>query len=54
MHVGDSFELDVRGARAAGFRAVRIERGEAGVVGPGEIRSLAELPALLEGAISPR
>jgi putative hydrolase of the HAD superfamily len=53
LHVGDSRELDVHGAKAAGFRAVRIERGE-GVVPAGEIRSLRELPAMLAGAISPR
>lgn len=27
LHVGDSAELDVSGARAAGFQSVRIERG---------------------------
>jgi len=47
IHVGDSLEGDVHGARAAGLRAVLLQRdGEA----PGDvesIRSLAELPSLL-------
>lgn len=30
LHVGDSFEDDVRGAQSAGLRALRIARGEAG------------------------
>ena len=44
LHVGDSDE-DVEGARAAGIEVLRIDRaGEAG-----DLRSLAELPALLIG-----
>ena len=45
VHVGDSFEADVRGARAAGFRAVQIARG----IAPGAqvITSLADLPRLI-------
>jgi putative hydrolase of the HAD superfamily len=47
VHVGDSLEGDVHGARAAGVRAVLLQRhGEA----PGDvesIRSLADLPSLL-------
>jgi putative hydrolase of the HAD superfamily len=42
LHVGDSDELDVRGARAAGFRAARIERG-GGAPGAIGVRSLAGL-----------
>ena len=49
LHVGDSLEKDVEGARAAGLRAVLIARD--GAAAPGGdtpvIRSLAELPALL-------
>ena len=42
LHVGDSFELDVAGARAAGFRAVQICRGanpatDAGIAHLGEV-----------------
>jgi putative hydrolase of the HAD superfamily len=47
IHVGDSLENDVAGARAAGIRAVLLARDSRP---PGEveaIRSLAELPALL-------
>jgi putative hydrolase of the HAD superfamily len=42
LHVGDSLELDVTGAKAAGFHSLRIDRA-AGQ--PDELRSLAELPA---------
>jgi putative hydrolase of the HAD superfamily len=42
LHVGDSFEEDVMGARAAGFQALLVGRGVASV--PGErLASLAEL-----------
>jgi putative hydrolase of the HAD superfamily len=46
VHVGDSEENDVAGARAAGVRAVLLRRGE----GPGDagsIASLSELAAVL-------
>ena len=43
LHVGDSPVADVEGARAAGMRAVLIDRSG----GEGDIASLAELPALL-------
>ena len=50
LHVGDSLEHDIRGARAAGVHAVLLDRegGEAAAAAgvPG-IRSLAELPALI-------
>jgi putative hydrolase of the HAD superfamily len=45
LHVGDSFELDVQGARAAGFRAMQIHRS--GSPDADSINSLAELPAKL-------
>jgi len=45
-HVGDR-EEDVVGAERAGLRAWRIRRD--GNPGPGEIRSLLELPSLVEG-----
>jgi putative hydrolase of the HAD superfamily len=42
VHVGDSREHDVDGARTAGIRALLIDRA-----GGGDLRSLRELPALL-------
>jgi putative hydrolase of the HAD superfamily len=52
VHVGDALEYDVAGARAAGVRAVWLNRhgarNESGVEPDHEIRSLAELPTLLE------
>jgi putative hydrolase of the HAD superfamily len=42
VHVGDSPELDVAGARAAGIRPLLIDRE-----GGGDLNSLEELPALL-------
>jgi putative hydrolase of the HAD superfamily len=42
VHVGDSVEHDVEGARAAGIRPLLLARE-----GGGDLRSLAELPALL-------
>ncbi len=48
LHVGDSFENDVAGARAAGVRAVLIARdGTAATPGVEMIRSLSELFSLL-------
>ncbi|BCB85588.1 HAD family hydrolase [Phytohabitans suffuscus] len=53
VHVGDSWEHDVRAARRAGLRAVWLNRtGAPRPPGPppeGEVRSLAELPDLLAG-----
>jgi putative hydrolase of the HAD superfamily len=43
VHVGDSPSNDVAGARAAGIRAVLIDREH----GQGDIASLAELPRIL-------
>ncbi|MDQ3934731.1 MAG: HAD family hydrolase [Actinomycetota bacterium] len=45
VHVGDSEENDVAGARAAGIRPVLLRRDGAG--GPGTIASLTELAAVL-------
>lgn len=48
VHVGDSLDKDVEGARAAGIRAVFVSRGgERLPAGVQTIRSLAELPSLL-------
>jgi len=59
VHVGDSVEHDVEGARAAGVSAVLVRRAR-GAGGPAaaarvptgtaQIRSLAELPALLSAS----
>lgn len=45
LHVGDSPEMDIAGATAAGFQAVHIHRG--GPAGGG-IHSLAELGAIID------
>ena len=47
VHVGDSLEGDVHGARAAGVRAVLLQRHGEPPGGVEAIRSLAELPSLL-------
>ncbi len=47
VHVGDSLEGDVHGARAAGLRAVLLQRHGEAPDGVESIRSLAELPSLL-------
>jgi putative hydrolase of the HAD superfamily len=47
VHVGDSVENDVAGARAAGIRAVLVARDGGRPPGVEAIRSLADLPALL-------
>jgi putative hydrolase of the HAD superfamily len=51
VHVGDTLEVDVAGARAAGLRAVLVARdGAPAAAPPGVpvIASLAELPALCQ------
>lgn len=51
VHVGDEPDSDVVGARRAGARAVWIDRsgsGSAGTRPDAEIRSLSELPGLIE------
>ena len=48
--VGDSYEADVGGARAAGMDAVLLDRdGTATVADVPIIRSLVELPQLVAG-----
>lgn len=47
LHVGDNLEMDVQGAREAGFRAVQIDRARAESTA-GAIRSLSELPERIE------
>lgn len=49
LHVGDSLEMDVEGAREAGFRAVQIDRARK-ESDANTIRSLTELPERLETA----
>ena len=53
VHVGDDPVFDVAGARAAGVHAVWLNRdgrpNASGIEPDSEIRTLAELPALLEG-----
>ena len=47
LHVGDSPEGDIEGARAAGLRAILLQRQGEPPDGVQAIRSLAELPSLL-------
>jgi putative hydrolase of the HAD superfamily len=47
LHVGDSAENDIEGARAAGIRAVLVARAGDAPAGVESIPSLAELPSLL-------
>jgi putative hydrolase of the HAD superfamily len=47
VHVGDSLDGDVAGARAAGVRAILVARQGQAPDGVEAVRSLAELPALL-------
>ena len=49
FHVGDNFEADVRGARAAGFRAVQIARASA--PSADSVASLLELPRLIRSGV---
>ncbi len=53
LHVGDSPEMDVEGARAVGFRAVQIVRG-GDAVSAGQTKSLRELVALVSADCSGR
>ena len=46
LHVGDSFEMDLQGARTAGFSALQIER-RAKPLRAGQIRSLLDLLPLV-------
>jgi putative hydrolase of the HAD superfamily len=47
VHVGDSLDNDVAGARAVGLRPILVQRDGAGPEGVETVRSLAELPLLL-------
>lgn len=47
VHVGDSVENDVAGARAVGIRAILVRRDGGAPAGVETIRLLTELPALL-------
>jgi putative hydrolase of the HAD superfamily len=47
LHVGDSVENDVEGARAAGLRALLLAREGEAPAGVEAIRSLAELPSVV-------
>ena len=47
VHVGDSLDNDVEGARAVGIRAVLLQRDGARPPDVESVRSLSELPALL-------
>jgi putative hydrolase of the HAD superfamily len=47
LHVGDSLDADIEGARAAGVRGLLLVRDGEPPAGVGAIRSLAELPSLI-------
>jgi putative hydrolase of the HAD superfamily len=47
VHVGDSLDNDVAGARAVGIRAILVQRGGEPPAGVETVRSLTELSALL-------
>jgi putative hydrolase of the HAD superfamily len=47
LHVGDSFEMDIEGAKAAGFHALQIHR-TAGEQPNNGLHSLADLPARID------
>jgi putative hydrolase of the HAD superfamily len=47
LHIGDSLELDIEGANAAGFHALQIQRA-AKSVATKHLHSLAELPARID------
>ena len=49
MHVGDSLEVDVAGARAAGVGAVLVVRDD-GTPVPAGVRVVASLRGLVDGA----
>jgi len=52
LHVGDSLMDDYHGARAAGLRALLIDRGERRPPDVESIASLAELPGRLDGSFT--
>ena len=47
LHVGDSPEADIEGARGAGIRAVLVARGGGGPDGMESVGSLEEVPSLI-------
>jgi putative hydrolase of the HAD superfamily len=47
VHVGDSLDNDVEGARGVGIRAILVARDGAAPAGVEAVRSLAEVPVLL-------
>jgi putative hydrolase of the HAD superfamily len=47
VHVGDSLDNDVAGARAVGIRAILVRRGGEPPAGVEAVRALTEVPALL-------
>lgn len=49
LHVGDSLEMDVKGAQAAGCQGVLLDRAGENGRAPGQIRSLCELKSILSG-----
>jgi putative hydrolase of the HAD superfamily len=48
LHVGDTADADLAGARAAGIRALHLDRSGAD---PEALTSLAELPRLVRSAV---
>jgi putative hydrolase of the HAD superfamily len=53
LHVGDSVEMDVTGAKAAGLQALQILRDDA-ASSAGQIKSLSELASLFQSEESAR
>jgi FMN phosphatase YigB (HAD superfamily) len=47
VHVGDSLDNDVEGARGVGIRPILVQRNGEPPAGVEAVRSLTELPALL-------
>jgi len=54
LHIGDSFEMDVQGARSAGLKALRLVRAARPRSDAEAIHSLAGLPASMAKPISTR
>jgi putative hydrolase of the HAD superfamily len=46
LHIGDSVEMDLHGARAVGFKALQIRR-DAATPGPDHLQSMLDLPKRL-------
>ncbi len=47
MHVGDSLDNDVVGARSVGIRAILVQRDGGSPAGVEVVRELTEVPALV-------